>query len=398
MEARLLAESGGVMSLSTFTWLDYDEAQAKRSAELIRSLSDPETIDSIGIGSIRDGMAGLLFPGTSTIQTRVRYFLLVPWAMQHVTARRPRSKAGYKGWLLDAEEATIICLLAGNPPGTTGIIGSERGRKTLRLPTSVYWTSLAQWGIRVTAGSPVRLSRLRHLAAVPRVPPRRNTGDAAAYVVFDELPNPPWGFLEEPLSILPTPEEARYLLGRIAATRLGGIGGRHVNDPREPSLLSVAAQHPDWSDVEAPWDLPRRELTASLNAIVDQARSLLLGPAGCPAEIREFLFDAQRRFKIPVAAQKEEELDDLVAVWIDEISGSLAEARQWAAQLDRMFDMLGQHGVGIVPATQKFVGAWATMAVADPVMAMASADSGKLIARREEAIRAQTTDSPTARP
>ncbi|MEI8083592.1 MAG: DUF6361 family protein, partial [Actinomycetes bacterium] len=102
MEARLLAEPGGVMSLSTFTWLDYDEAQAKRSAELIRSLSDPETIDSIGIGSIRDGMAGLLFPGTSTIQTRVRYFLLVPWAMQHVTARRPRSKAGYKGWLLDA--------------------------------------------------------------------------------------------------------------------------------------------------------------------------------------------------------------------------------------------------------------------------------------------------------
>jgi hypothetical protein len=52
-----------------------------------------------------------------------------------------------------------------------------------------------------------------------------------------------------------------------------------------------------------------------------------------------------------------------------------------------MFDMLGQHGVGIVPDTQKFVGAWATMAVADPVMAMASADSGKLIARREEAIK-----------
>jgi hypothetical protein len=246
---------------------------------------------------------------------------------------------------------------------------------------------LAQWGIR--RDDRITLSGYRDYAISPQSREflQGETGDAAAYVVFDELPNPPWGFLEEPLSILPTPEEARYLLGRMAATRLGGIGGRHVNDPREPSLLSVAAQHPDWSDVEAPWDLPRREFTASLNAIVDQARLFSLVLQGARLRYVKLLFDAQRRFKIPVAAQKEEELDDLVAVWIDEISGSLAEARQWAAQLDRMFDMLGQHGVGIVPDTQKFVGAWATMAVADPVMAMASADSGKLIARREEAIK-----------
>ena len=375
------------MSLSTFTWLDYDEAQAKRAGELIRSLSDPETIDSIGIGSIRDGIAGLLVPGTSTIQTRVRYFLLVPWAMQHVARRRPRNKTSYKNWLLDAEEATINCLLAGNPIGTTGIIGSERGRKTQRLPTSVYWASLAQWGIR--RDERLTLSGYRNYAMSPQSREflQDETADASAYVVFDELPDPPEGFLEEPLGILPTPEEARYLLGRMESTRLGGVGGRHGSDPNEPSLLSVVARHPEWSDIEAPWDLPGRELTSSLDAIIDQARLFSLVLQGARLRYVQLLFDAQRRFSIPVAGQKEDELRGFVADWTEELSGSLAEVRQWAGQLNDMFDLLARHGVDIIGDTQGFVGAWSSMAVADPERAMASVESANLVARREESIK-----------
>lgn len=46
--------------------------------------NEPGTLDELGIGSIRDTFSDELFPGTSTIQTRARYFLFVPWIMQMV--------------------------------------------------------------------------------------------------------------------------------------------------------------------------------------------------------------------------------------------------------------------------------------------------------------------------
>ena len=41
-----------------------------------------ETRDELGLGSIRDSIADHLFPRTSTIQTRLRYMLFIPWLFQ----------------------------------------------------------------------------------------------------------------------------------------------------------------------------------------------------------------------------------------------------------------------------------------------------------------------------
>ena len=38
-------------------------------------------LDELGIGLIRDGFSDLFFPGTSTIQTRAKYFFIVPYAL-----------------------------------------------------------------------------------------------------------------------------------------------------------------------------------------------------------------------------------------------------------------------------------------------------------------------------
>src|SRR6185437_9509002 len=72
------------MSSSTFTWLAYDDAERDQVAALVRALDEPETLDSLGLGIVRDTIADLLFPGTSTIQTRVRYFVLVARAVVEV--------------------------------------------------------------------------------------------------------------------------------------------------------------------------------------------------------------------------------------------------------------------------------------------------------------------------
>jgi hypothetical protein len=67
-------------------WLDYDERDAQRMREVFAAFDDKDTIDSLGLGVIRDSISDQLFPGISTIQTRARYFLVVPWVCQILEA------------------------------------------------------------------------------------------------------------------------------------------------------------------------------------------------------------------------------------------------------------------------------------------------------------------------
>jgi hypothetical protein len=136
---------------STFTWLDYSEAERRTMLDVISLFKEKETRDELGVGSVRDAFADTFFPGTSTIQTRARYFLFVPWIYRQLEARRV-SPATVAREARKAEIDLIGGLLAGGSAGT-GVIG-ERARAALqRLPSSVYWQGLGAWGIRLFPGS-----------------------------------------------------------------------------------------------------------------------------------------------------------------------------------------------------------------------------------------------------
>jgi hypothetical protein len=64
---------------SSFTWLDYSEHDRRKMLDVIELFGERTTRDELGLGGVRDAFADLLFPGTSTIQTRAKYFLFVPW-------------------------------------------------------------------------------------------------------------------------------------------------------------------------------------------------------------------------------------------------------------------------------------------------------------------------------
>ena len=57
---------------STFGWLDTDRTQRQQMLELVDQFREQGTIDDIGIGQVRDAIGDLLFPGTSTLHTRMR--------------------------------------------------------------------------------------------------------------------------------------------------------------------------------------------------------------------------------------------------------------------------------------------------------------------------------------
>src|SRR5687768_11057877 len=73
---------------STFGWLDYSEAQRRQMLEIVDLFREKGTLDELGFGSIRDAFADHFFPGTSTLHTRARYLLFVPWIYLRIESER----------------------------------------------------------------------------------------------------------------------------------------------------------------------------------------------------------------------------------------------------------------------------------------------------------------------
>jgi hypothetical protein len=112
--------------------------------DVIDLFREHETRDELGIGSVRDAFADLLFPGTSTIMTRARYFLIVPWLYQRLEARRVSSaEVAAKARAAELDLIEVI----GRSSDHDGQIGKRAKRRLKRLPSSVYWQGLGVWGI-----------------------------------------------------------------------------------------------------------------------------------------------------------------------------------------------------------------------------------------------------------
>ena len=61
--------------MSFLSWLDYSEEERRKMLDVISLFQQKESRDELGVGTVRDSFADIFFPGTSTIQTRARYFL-----------------------------------------------------------------------------------------------------------------------------------------------------------------------------------------------------------------------------------------------------------------------------------------------------------------------------------
>lgn len=135
---------------STFTWLDYSEHDRQKMLDVIQIFGERTTRDELGLGGIRDAFADYLFPGTSTIQTRAKYFLFIPWIYLELEQRRvPSDNAAIRSRKREVDLINAL-LASDNPIGTIGRLAKENIQ---RLPSSVYWQGLGVWGIRTFEGS-----------------------------------------------------------------------------------------------------------------------------------------------------------------------------------------------------------------------------------------------------
>ena len=247
---------------STFTWLDTSERDRRRALDVIDLFGRQDTLDELGLGTVRDALSDLLTPGTSTIQTRARYHLFIPWIYLALEKRRV-SSADIERRSRQAEIELIEALAqSDNPDGTIGIVA--RGALK-RLPSAVYWAGLGTFGIRLFPGSQDQYQRsldrfygLRDASRAAREDPEHAPDEHANW--HPHLPEPPADFPEH-ASVTLTRAEAEYLQDRILGRTPGTL------------LAFLVDRGRPWTRTDFPWEHPQLgELPERLRLLVEHAR------------------------------------------------------------------------------------------------------------------------------
>jgi hypothetical protein len=125
-------------------WIDFSKEQRNKVIRVINLLSEPEAVDELGVGIIRDGFANIFFPGTSTIQTRAKYFLLAPYILNELEHKKGMNADRMIKTLYE-EELNLIEVL--KKSGENGVIGERSGKKLKRKPSDIYWNGIRTYGI-----------------------------------------------------------------------------------------------------------------------------------------------------------------------------------------------------------------------------------------------------------
>lgn len=366
--------------MSSLTWLAHSEAERRRTLDVIKLLDEPGTLDEIGIGGIRDAFAELLFPGTSTIQTRARYFLFVPWVYRELETRAPVTDAGdrarrYEVRLIDA------LLESGE---TDGVIGREARARLRRLPSAVYWQGLETWGIR-RAHTSIRAyhRRLERFRFGGSAEGEAGEHSGMSSVWHGELPEAPAGFPRQ-ADLALTPEEADYLRDRIMT--------RHSRT----LLAALLARPSQRRQVDEPWNIEPADFETAPDEVREQIRH--------GKSFADLIHGAQLLYNLMLAQASKREVEtenyeNQFALWADRLQAEGSTLAAWDEERLRFWQIVREGNPRLRPSAQRFADGWFDLALSDdPHRLAADPRARAAVANREFALKRRLArlQNPTA--
>lgn len=311
---------------------------------MLALFSQPESRDELGIGPIRDALSDLLFPGTSVLQTRARYFLIVPWAFGHAARRHPGRDLAARTRVI--ERQLVEALIKGEDDG---VIGRRAGAAVKNLPSTVFWSGLQRYGILTRDAAPDQLT-----GAVLRPGESDGVDELAGRQVSEwhaTLPPIPDGFPSSVNGLGMTRPEAEWLRERIVESCPG-------------SLLEVLMQEGTAAeDTGAPWeDRNVRSAPRPAAQVLQHAHAFSL-----------MMHGASLLYNLSVGQRYAEEgytrVDDPVGVytraydtWLHRLASHDATVRDWDGQ--QFWSLIDQGTHRVSGRTRAFVTFW-TDAVRD---------------------------------
>ena len=128
-------------------WIDFSKDERSKVLSVIDMLSEPEAVDELGIGTIRDSFSRILFPGVTSIQTRAKYLVLIPYILLELERSKETKVDAFFKELDDKEKECARKLLETSDDGVIGSRSIRSGRWVKRKPSDIYWNGLRTYGI-----------------------------------------------------------------------------------------------------------------------------------------------------------------------------------------------------------------------------------------------------------
>ena len=355
---------------SVLAWIDHDPKARERTLRILALFQEKESRDELGLGAVRDSFADQLFPGTNTIQTRLRYMLFVPWMYHSLEQQRTPAKSF--AIQADKSERDLVQPLM-DSDDQAGVFGKTAGKSLRRLPSSVYWAGLGSWGIRLTPFSQDGYHRridesYRYKDALKALEKdTRARGDdidveqrRAALSWHPRLPAPPQDF----------PAQANFALSREEAEFIRD----RIQSACPDSLLSFLALHCNPTDARAPWEHPDY-------GSFSEPHQELLTHARLFSEV---MHGAALSYNVQLARLRNH--DDLVAehqasfdAWATSLP--LQEIHDWS--VIRLWELTMEQRHTITQQTRDFIRQWIDHTRQSPDDILANTEVLKLIKSRE---------------
>jgi hypothetical protein len=353
-------------------WLDLDSSASERVATLLRSLDEPGTIDALGLGSIRDAFSDMLTPGTSTVQTRLRYFMFVPWIFQRLEAEAV-TPASFARKLRYYEVGLISCLRRLDQ--NEGVIGRIARSNLRRMPSDIYWGSMTAWGIRRFSLSIAEYGQQVAAQARRRIE-RDEDGNAIkpSAPMWAAIPPEPPRFLDHDLSFELEPAEAQVLAE--------GIRRCHPD-----TLIAVLSAEPGLplDGIDYPWLVPSPRLPDCLAELLRHGRCFSELTHG-PRLVYNLL--VARKAHIELGWSTEELIDahvEQLKDWASLIESRHEDLRAWAHEPEEFRQLLASYN--ITNRTLHFWNDLARRAVNDPSGFAENQEVHRLVHDRERRLK-----------
>ena len=348
---------------SVVAWLDFNSAEREQTQRLLALCQEREARDELGLGGIRDSFSDHLFPGTSTIQTRLRYLFFVPWIYQALADKRiPSREIAERARKMELGLSQPLLDAHGTEAGVFGRLAKE---KLKRLPSSVYWAALRQYDFCRYLGGRDDFHRDFESLWRRRQRGREETdggGDLSNNVWHPKLPTAPDDFPEHPTFYLRR-EEAEFF--------------KHCLEARCPdSLLMYLAWNSKPVEIEFPWEHPDY-------GTFSERHQELLSHARVFSETMHgaaILYNWMLAEIFPLK-EKAAEYEATFAEWAKEMEAAKPRVQNW--DLGRFWQIARHPNHSITPQARAFVEHWVKLLLREGTSLGRSDEARNQVRKRE---------------
>lgn len=317
-------------------WLDFSSEQRDLVLDALAEPKDKGTLDELGFGAIRDAISDRLFPAISTVQTRAKYLLFVPWILKAVadgstSASRLRREAENR------ERALIGALIEGVSLKERGLIGRESKDTLQRMPSAVYWGSLRQ--LKIFRGESSLAEYFHEIESLREAKGKRYAGlqgdederQTDVHVAWDPALPEDHAIVERKANFKLSSNEALYLADKFR--QLPTV-------PGQPGLLQWLAQDAEagtFANADCPWDLLSsygNAMPLELRRDLEHAWNFALCVQGCNTAYYYFLL-----------TQRGDEVDGCLAElekWTDALASRAKQLQAWHQNIDGFWSWVAQ--------------------------------------------------------